>query len=215
MIKQNPDFDLKKQDYGKWVKGQSTEALDLELFLLEIHRTGLQYSDPKLEEEKEAQRLEKMRKEMLAKMKAMKPKKRAEAYKLMQGTLDEERADGPVWLTERAEVSTRISAVQLELQARRIQELSKGEAASALAGTQKLPKPTPEVAARRAVVRRNATQRTFKICEVLDDKEIGLPLQKDWDSFREGEDPWATAYRQGGKKLRRRIRVIISKDKKV
>jgi hypothetical protein len=189
--------------------------LDLELFLLAIHRTGLRYSDPKLEEEKEAQRLKKMRKEMLAKIKVMKPKKRAEAYKLMQGTLDEERADGPVWLTKRAEVSARISAVQLELQARRIQELAKDEAASALAGTQKLPRTTPAVAARRAVVRRNATLRTFQICEVLDDKEIGLPPQKEWDSFREGEDPWATAYRQGGKKIRRRIRVIISKDKKV
>jgi hypothetical protein len=94
---------------------------------------------------------------------------------------------------------------------RKNQELVKGEVASA--GAQKLPKTTPAVAARRAVVRANATLTAFQICEVLDDKEIELPPGEEWDAFRECVDPWATAYRQGGEKLRRRIRVIISKDK--
>ena len=40
MTEQNPDSNLKEQDYGKWVKGQSTEALEKELRTLEAPATG-------------------------------------------------------------------------------------------------------------------------------------------------------------------------------
>jgi hypothetical protein len=116
--------------------------------------------------------------------------------------VEEYDADGPRWISRRAEVNRKIACVQIELQARRMQELSKSK-----------PKTTINVAARRAVIRANASLTAFQICEVLDDKEIELPPGEEWNTFREREDPWATAYRQGGKKFRRRIRVIISKDK--
>lgn len=213
MTQQSPDPDLKENNYRKWIKGQSIADLELELFQQETKATILRHSDPKLELDEQIRRIEEMRKEMLAKIKEKNPKKRAKARAEVESIIDGERADGPEWLDRRVSVSMNIAAVQDELQARRIQELSKGKADSGSAGARKLRRTDPAVAARRAVIRTNASLTTFQICEVLDDKKIDLPPGEEWETFREREDPWSTAYRHGGQKFRRRIRVIISKDK--
>jgi hypothetical protein len=53
MIKQNPDSDLKEQDYGKWLKGLTTEALEKESLTLVRRRTVLQNRAPVMEPQKE------------------------------------------------------------------------------------------------------------------------------------------------------------------
>ncbi len=203
MAEQSPGPDLKENNYRKWVEGQSTKELELELVGLELERVTVECSDPEVEMNEERAEIEERRQELLAKIHEKDPKKRAKAREEVEGIIAEEYySDGPRWISRRAEVSCRIARVQNELQARRMQELSKSK-----------PKTTMNVAARRAVIRANASLPPFQICEVLDDKEIEPPRQEEWETFRERQDPWSTAYRHGGQKFRRRIRVIISKDK--
>ena len=215
MTKQSPYPDLKENNYKKWVEGQSTKELELELVGLELERVVVECSDPEVEMNQERAEREERRQELLAKIHKKDPKKRAKARKEVEGIIVEEYdADGPRWISRRAEVNCRIACVQNELQARRMQELSKGKADSGLAGARKLRKTAPAVAARRAVVQANADLRAPKMCAMLDDKEIPLPEREQWDSFGSHDNPWTEAYRTGGKKFRKRIRVIISKDKK-
>jgi dsDNA-specific endonuclease/ATPase MutS2 len=203
MTEQSPDPDLKENNYREWVEGQSTKELELELISLELERVVVECSDPEFQMDQERAEREERRQELLAKIHEKDPKKRAKAREEVEDIIVEEYdADFPRWIDQRAKVNRRIVCVQNELQARRVLELSKSK-----------PKTTINVAARRAVIRANASLTAFQICEVLDDKEIELPPGEEWNTFREREDPWATAYRQGGEKFRRRIRVIISKDK--
>jgi hypothetical protein len=72
----------------------------------------------------------------------------------------------------------------------------------------------PEVAKRRTIVKQNSKLKTIGICQLLDEHNVSLPPGLDWEPFRSHTTPWTVAYRQGGEKLRHRIRVIIAKDKK-
>ncbi len=76
------------------------------------------------------------------------------------------------------------------------------------------PKTGPNVAARRAIVRANLELEGLGIRGLFDAEKIKLPRGADWELYRSQHAPWTKAYQQGGEKLRRRIRVIISKDKK-
>ncbi len=178
MTEQEQDFKLKKQDYRKWVEGQSAEALEEELHSLESRRTNLRHKEEEI---------------------------------------DQPESDTSLWRSQLVkrqltEVTRCIEAVHQERTARRVHELSKGEAA--LAGAHKYPKTSKAVNARRYVVRANAGHPASAVCTVLDSEKIELPPGTDWEPFRPHEEPWEDAYRHGGEKLRRRIRVIIAKDKK-
>lgn len=215
MAEQSPDPDLKENNYKKWVEGQSTKELELELGILEVFRVMDECADPEVQMNRELAEREERRQELLAKIHEKDPKKRRKAIENVEAIMVEEYdADGPQWIDHRASLRVKIAILQNELQARRIQELSKGKAGSALAGARKLRRSDLAVAARRAVVQANADLRAPRMCAMLDDKEIPLPDREPWDSFRSHASPWAEAYRTGGKKFRRRIRVIISKDKK-
>jgi hypothetical protein len=214
MTKQMSDSNLKDKDYRKWVEGQSTAMLVSEFYYLESERAILLSKDPRSEQDEQCRHIQEMKQKMLSKINEKDPKKRAKARAEVESIIDEDLAKGPEWIDDRAMVNLKIAVVQHELQARRIQELSKGKADSASAGARKLRKTDPAVAARRAVVQANADLRAPKMCAMLDDKEIPLPDREQWDSFRSHDNPWTEAYRTGGKKFRRRIRVIISKDKK-
>jgi hypothetical protein len=72
----------------------------------------------------------------------------------------------------------------------------------------------PEIAKRRAIVKQNSKSETLGICWSLDNMNVPLPPGQEWENFRSHDTPWTAAYRRGGTKLRRRIRVIIAKDKK-
>jgi hypothetical protein len=71
----------------------------------------------------------------------------------------------------------------------------------------------PEVAIRRTIVKQNSKLKTLGMCWLFDNKKVPLPPGSDWEDFRSHDRPWTAAYRKGGNKLRRRIRVIIAKDK--
>ena len=116
----------------------------------------------------------------------------------------------PPWLAERLEVNLQIDAVRRELTARRIQELLKGETASALVGAQRPFKLNP----RRNIVQANRDERIQGMLLALDENHIELPPGPDWYHYRKHKQPWTDAYRLGGKKLQGRILSIISKAKK-
>jgi hypothetical protein len=180
MTEQEQDSKVKKQDYRKWVEGQSAEALEKELRTLESRRTNLRHEEEEI---------------------------------------DQPESDTPLWRCrdvkrQLAEATRCIEAVQRDLTARRVHELSKGEAVPASAGIHKHHQTSPVVAARRAVVLANIGQPAPYICEVLDSEHINLPPDADWEPYRSHKQPWTDAYRLGGEKLRRRIRSIFSRDKK-
>jgi hypothetical protein len=121
---------------------------------------------------------------MLSKINEKDPKKRAKARAEVESEIDEEFAKGPAWIDDRAMVNLKIAVVQHELQARRIQELSKGKAASALAEAQKLPAssvalPVPSytsklkkgiLAALRALLRKGQDLTDENVCLEMDAK---------------------------------------------
>lgn len=71
----------------------------------------------------------------------------------------------------------------------------------------------PDILKRRAIVRDNSEVPTPGICHLFDSYNVPLPSGPDWELYREQKPPWAKAY-QKDRNLRKRIRVIISKDKK-
>jgi hypothetical protein len=93
---------------------------------------------------------------------------------------------------------------------RKIQELVKREAGSALAGNHWHSNPTPAMAAFVAVVKPNAALHIKEILVALDENHIPLPATAGYDRFR----LWTEAYRLGGKTLQARIRTRVSKAKK-
>ena len=60
----------------------------------------------------------------------------------LEAGIDTAESEMPSWLAEQVEVTQRLEAVRRELIARRIQKMSKGKAASTLAGAEKLTKPS-------------------------------------------------------------------------
>ena len=175
MTEQNSDSNFKQQDYSKWVKGQSTGALEKELRNLELRQMVLQNAGPMRDAQIEKQAAEEWSEEDLdqflknykAELEAAKTEEeRKQIMEDYEGrSLDEstnqcvadqlatepenmaqsqtgidQAETAPAWLAERVDVNLRIGAVQRELTVRRHQESSKGGAASALAGAQKLPK---------------------------------------------------------------------------
>jgi hypothetical protein len=77
----------------------------------------------------------------------------------------------------------------------------------------------PEVAKRRAIVKQSldrGIRGTIGICQMLDKHHASLPNSQLYDAFRLHKDPWTAAYNQRppDERLRRCIRIIISKDKK-
>jgi hypothetical protein len=132
---------------------------------------------------------------------------------------DQPEANPSLWFYQRVKeqlnkVARHIEAVQQEMTARRVRELSKSETPPASAGAHKHKKTTPTVAARNAVIKANAALPALNVCEALDSEQAKLPKGTDWAPYLSHEEPWADAYRHGGEELRRRIRVIISKGKK-
>jgi len=103
--------------------------------------------------------------ERQAQLAAMKPEERA----ALQGEITP-------WITEQLEVAQQLEAVQRELAARRIHELSKGEAASALAEAQELPKRSTERLLYRSKIKyailvqltKNPDASDFEICFGID-----------------------------------------------
>jgi hypothetical protein len=150
-----------------------------------------------MEPEKRAQ----LEAERDARLAAMEPEERAQL-----GVIDPEVLRTP-WLAEQVEVTQHLEAVKRELIAREIQGVSK---------RRKRSKRNPTVKNRREYVQAQA-QDGFDaphICETLDMAHIDLPKGADWEKYRKSREPWADAYRLGGKKLQGRILTIFSKDKK-
>jgi hypothetical protein len=73
-----------------------------------------------------------------------------------------------------------------------------------------------DVVSRRSIVKQYQDHDTETICERLDWHRIPLPKGELWEAFRDREDNWTAAYklRPLDEERRRRIRVIIAKDKK-
>lgn len=67
----------------------------------------------------------------------------------------------------------------------------------------------PEVAKRRAIVRNNRALPAERLCQMLDDASVPLPCRE----VRGNNGTWAGMYRHDAR-IRRRIMVILSKDKK-
>ncbi len=169
MTEQNPDSNLKEQDYGKWVKGQSPEALDKELRNLELQRLVLQNQGPEVysewTQEEQEEWLRGYHAELAAATTLEQKKKIQEWYEgpsydeiterriaqenmellekpaSLQAGIEPEESEIPSWLAERVKVNLRIRIVERELNVRRNRELSNREVASALARAQKLSKP--------------------------------------------------------------------------
>jgi len=156
------------------------------------------YEEIQAMEPEERTRLEAERDARLA---AMEPEERARL-----GVIDPEVLRTP-WLAELVEVTQHLKAVERELTARRIQGVSKRSKRS---------KRNPTVKNRREYVQAQAQDGLDAphICETLDMAHIDLPKGADWEKYRKSGEPWADAYRLGGKKLQGRILTIFSKDKK-
>jgi DNA-directed RNA polymerase subunit F len=243
MSEQNPGSNLKERDYRNWVEGQSTEALEKELSTLELRRTVLQNMDPEMEAEMTQEEQEEWAMEYRAKLAAARPEERkaiVEEYEgpdidestsqriaeqLMikpekraqpQAEIGPSESEIPSWISERVELNLHIRIVDLELYARRNQELSKGQAASALPTGSQQSKIDPDVVKRRTIVKQNMKLDTNRICRLFDLNAVPLALRgDDWEEFSTHDHPWADAYSKKpiSEKRRRRIRVIISKDK--
>jgi hypothetical protein len=111
------------------------------------------------------------------------------------------------WITEHLEVTQHFEAVQRELSARRMHDLTKESKPS---------KHAPILQKRRDIVQKCARDgfHARQICEELDQASIPQPPGPDWEEYRGHRHQWRAAYRFGGEKLRRRIRTIFSKDEK-
>ena len=93
MTKKNPDSNLKEQDYGKRIKGLTTEELEKELLILERRRIVLQNRDPEIEARAEQQRQEEEEAEWEAELQAMEPEKRAQAEAEVDAATEEYMRD--------------------------------------------------------------------------------------------------------------------------
>ena len=134
--------------------------------------------------------------ERKAQLAAMEPEERAQLLGEMSPSI-----------SEQLEVARQLEAVQRELSARRMHDLTRGSESC---------KHTPIVQKRRDIVQKCARDglKAPGICEELDQASIPLPPGRDWDEYRGHRHQWRAAYRFGGEKLRPLIRTIFSKDKK-
>jgi hypothetical protein len=241
MARQRLDSNLKDKDYGKWVEGQSTEALEKESRTLELRQLLLPKKDP----EEEARLLDDNGE---AEWEALTPEQQAEAARNTLQELEKPEslkqdeyimklyADPEKLAQFEAERQAQLAAMEPEERAQLLGQITPWiteqleivqhleavrrelnvRRSQELSKGRKRSKRTPMVERRREIVQALSRDgfHAPDICEELDRARIPLPQGPDWEKYRRHARPWTDAYRLGGEKLRGRIRTIFSKDKK-